>query len=133
MTNDMKIKLTYVAPLTETFDVRLDKSVVASSYHAPDVYSIDLDKEPNFFASSHHNVYSAQQDKEERKICPETRCPFNFKWCRDKQRVLDEWRNAIEYHAKKRLSNVIYTSADMFDGCPHNYMTLCSLHEQRQH
>ena len=127
MTSNIKHKSTYIAPQAITFDVQTEDLLVAS-YAKPKLEVYDLPEEKNFCAST---VYSIDFDKKQ-TICPETRCPFNFKWCRDKQRALDEWRAAIEHYAQKGVSDVIHTSADMFDGCPHNYGALCSLHEQRQ-
>lgn len=63
----------------------------------------------------------------------ETFCPFNNKWCSEKQNLLNRWRYAIKnYSDKEREEYLLYSSADMFDGCPEKYVSLCTTHIQKQ-
>jgi len=65
-------------------------------------------------------------------FCPETICPFNKKWCIDKQKRFDAWREAVRYLAQNRIDKMFFTSDNMFLGCPHKYKVLCAQYEQKQ-
>ena len=60
------------------------------------------------------------------------RCPFNNKWCYDKQIRFNEWRKAVEYFAENHIDMNIYTNSDMFNECPHGYNALYESCKQKQ-
>lgn len=67
-----------------------------------------------------------------RDFCSATMCPFNKKWCADKQKRFDAWRDAIDCLAKKHIDKMFFTSKNMFDGCPNGYRVLCAQSKQKQ-
>ena len=45
-------------------------------------------------------------------------CPYDGKYCRQKEARIKAWARAIEYHAEHKIDNLLFTSADMFENCP---------------
>ena len=62
----------------------------------------------------------------------ETQCPFNNKWCVEKQDLLEEWTNVVKSYAKSGKDYMFHTSENMFDGCPFHCKKLCTEYKQRQ-
>lgn len=45
-------------------------------------------------------------------------CPYDGEYCRQKEARIKAWARAIQYYAKHKINNTIYTSANMFENCP---------------
>ena len=59
-------------------------------------------------------------------------CPYNKKWCRDKQTAFDEWHATIKYMAKNNVNRTFITTGNMFTKCPNGFSELCSGCKERQ-
>ena len=69
-----------------------------------------------------------------RKSCKEgsyfQRCPFNHKWCYDKQKVFNIWRKAVEEKAKNQVNYMFCTNGE--DHCPHRFTGVFADCKQKQ-
>ncbi len=102
------MKNVYVAPKLEVTKISVTSVLVSSV----------VDEKETLFAKTCQEGWTFQ------------RCPFNNKWCYDKQKRFNEWREMIEYCAKNNINRTFFTGSK--DCCPHGYHTLCADYKQKQ-
>jgi len=99
-----------------------------TSYVAPETFVVSVSVGNMLNASFSQTSFPQTR----RDFCLETLCPFNNKWCADKQKRLDAWREAVRTLAKKHIDKTFFMSKNMFIRCPNGYRVLCAQYKQRQ-
>ena len=103
------MKCHYIAPWTKVIDVVAMENEILQGSQVMSVY----DCEPQVKRNS------------------ATLCPYNDKWCYDKQIQFNKWRASVKYLAKTRKKQTFITDGN--NVCPNGFTHLCASCKQKQY